>query len=391
MHLEQLTKLSAIAAKITSGGLEACEARGHIEQVMRAPARWGRMATVLAYVLSAGAFAVFFRGDMAEVTTATFVGLAVGTLSVAAQQLRMTRILFELIAAAVAAVIANVAAAMTGSFADWIPLASGLIILLPGLSLVDSIEELAHGHLTSGSARLAGVGAVLLAMAFGALLGLVVIDATLADQGTAHSAGLGIGYVVLALVAVSIGSTIRFRGRAVDVWVALAASTVALLGSRMGRGLARTIRRAISGCFSAGCVGQWIRPNLGAASSTVHGSRIGDARAGLFRRSQHVGPVEPEHDARRGNRLSDVSGRDGSGDWPADRQFDVPPTRRGNLTFRVAIRQRSRGPAAIVSTSRLVSSIISSVFCGATRNSGSFNLPSIGQPRTSIVPISHTP
>jgi hypothetical protein len=49
-------------------------------------------------------------------------------------------------------------------FAEWIPLASGLIILLPGLALVDAIEELAHGHLTSGSARLAGVGAILLAM-----------------------------------------------------------------------------------------------------------------------------------------------------------------------------------------------------------------------------------
>jgi uncharacterized membrane protein YjjP (DUF1212 family) len=52
----------------------------------------------LAYVLSAGAFAVFFGGAMPEVITGTVVGLAVGVLSVITQQLQLSRMLFELVA-----------------------------------------------------------------------------------------------------------------------------------------------------------------------------------------------------------------------------------------------------------------------------------------------------
>ena len=232
VHLEQLSKLSAIAGRLIQGMLLPAQARAQIEQVMQAPVRWGRLATVLAYVLSAGAFAVFFGGALPEVTTGTIVGLAVGVLSVVTQQFHFSRMLFELAAATVAAVIANVAATLYTPFAEWIPLASGLIILLPGLALVDAIEELAHGHLASGSARLAGVGAVLLAMTFGALLGLVLIDTTAPDLEESHAAGLGTAYMAAALVAVAVGSTIRFRGRAVDVWVALAASAMALFGPR---------------------------------------------------------------------------------------------------------------------------------------------------------------
>lgn len=234
VHLEQLSKLSAISARIIRGSLGATEAHSQIEQVMQAPARWGRFATVLAYVLSAGAFAVFFGGAVPEVITGTIVGLAVGLLSVVTQQLHFSRMLFELVASLVAAVIANLAATLYAPFAEWIPLAAGLIILLPGLALVDAIEELAHGHLTSGSARLAGVGAVLLAMTFGALLGLVLINTTAPDQEPSHFAGLGTAYMAVALVAVAIGSTIRFRGRAIDVWVALAASAMALTGAKLG-------------------------------------------------------------------------------------------------------------------------------------------------------------
>src|SRR5436309_3001087 len=63
-----------------------------------------------------------------------------------------------------------------GGTVAWVPLASGLIILLPGLSLVDAVEELASGNLASGAARLAGVGVGFLALTFGVLAGLHVAD-----------------------------------------------------------------------------------------------------------------------------------------------------------------------------------------------------------------------
>ncbi len=151
------------------------------------------------------------------------------------QQGRASRRLFELTSAATAAVIANVVYTLTDHFVEWIPLAAGLIILLPGLALVDAVEELAHGQLTAGAARLAGVSVALLAMTFGAVLGSILVQATaiIPEGGVANP--LPEWFLVPALLAVAVGSTIRFRARPEDMGIALVASVIALIGSRWGK------------------------------------------------------------------------------------------------------------------------------------------------------------
>jgi uncharacterized membrane protein YjjP (DUF1212 family) len=233
-HLERMSRLSAVARALALGKLEPGEALGWIERIMRARTRWGPISIVLAYLLSAAAFAVFFHGGLPEVLTSMCVGLVVGLLSTTFQQRRASRRMFELTAAAAAAIIADLASNFIDPFVEWIPLAAGLIILLPGLALVDAVEELAHGHLTSGSARMAGVGVVLLAMTFGAVLGMIVVPPDNLDVSTAVANPLPSWTLVPALAAVAVGSTIRFRARPSDVSICLVASTIALVGSRVG-------------------------------------------------------------------------------------------------------------------------------------------------------------
>ncbi len=234
-HLERLARLMAIARGIVRGQLDAPEAKRRIDFVMGARPHWGNAATVAAYVLSAGAFSVFFGGAQLEIFTAVCVGLAVGLIAVSMQQLRTRTLLFQLFAAAAAASIANVAYRVDVDLIGWIPLASGLIILLPGLALVDGLDELAHGHLASGGSRLAGVGVALLVMGFGAVLGTVLVDPSSQTDYVGnlpkHAEAWWIGP---ALVAVAFGSMIRFRARWRDFWAALGASTLALGAARLG-------------------------------------------------------------------------------------------------------------------------------------------------------------
>lgn len=234
VHLERLARLTVIARGIARGTLEAPEAKRRIDFVMRAASRWGWPSTILSYVLSAGAFAVFFGGATAEIVTAVLIGLAVGVIAVAIEHVRSSTRVFELASAAAASAIANAAYAFTDNFVEWIPLAAGLIILLPGLSLVDAVDELAHGHSSSGAARLAGVVVVLLAMAFGAVIGVTLIVPTVNQPVETVQASVPAWWVVPALVAVAFGSMIRFRARLRDFWVALAGSIVALAGARLG-------------------------------------------------------------------------------------------------------------------------------------------------------------
>ncbi len=234
VHLERLARLSAIARGVIRGQLAAPEAKRRIDFVMRAGPRWGVLSTVLAYVLSAGSFSVFFGGAIPEIVTGVGVGLAVGLLSVLMRGLRSNTRLFELLAAVAAAAIANAGYALDHDLVQWIPLAAGLIILLPGLTLVDALDELAHGNLASGGARLAGVGVVLLVMAFGAVVGASLIVPSLATPVDSPPERVPVWWIAPALVAVAFGSMIRFRARWRDFWEALGASTLALIAARVG-------------------------------------------------------------------------------------------------------------------------------------------------------------
>ncbi len=234
VHLDRLSQLMVVADRLIDGSITPLAAKARIDKTMQETGRPGKFTIVMGYVLSAAAFAVFFQGGLSEVAVAICVGLVVGLLSVFMRKFRHPQRLFELLAATSAALIAGVADQFLGAYSGWIPLAAGLIILLPGLALVDALDELANGHLMGGAGRLAGVGVVFLALTFGVVLGFA-ITSFLPVIENVQPKTLNEYAVIPALVAVSIGSTIRFRARAADWLIILAASAVALAGSRFGR------------------------------------------------------------------------------------------------------------------------------------------------------------
>jgi len=292
VHLERLALLNRVGDDLVRGHISPDEARARIADLMKVPPRWGAVPTIAAYVFSAGAFAVFFRGGLTELMVAIAVGLAVGILAVAMRRIRTSSRLFELTAAIAAAVIAVAGDTFLGHFQDWVPLASGLIVLLPGISLVDSVEELSHGHLASGGARMAGVFVAFLALTFGAVLGegvaryvpethLEPAQASFpANVSTSESPGverevaqtdgpeihqdnaeeaaaarpLPSWAIVPALFAVAAGSMIRFRSRPVDFFTGLAGSTVALVGARLGTAFAGPFGGPFLAAFALGLV-----------------------------------------------------------------------------------------------------------------------------------------
>jgi uncharacterized membrane protein YjjB (DUF3815 family) len=136
------------------------------------------------------------------------------------------------------------------------------VILLPGLSLVDSIEELANGHLASGAARMAGVGVVFLALIFGVLLG-VNLAGVIAGPGPPGGAIPLPGWLTLpALLVVALGSTFRFQTRWQDLpWVLIAfAFAASRLGARMGNPLLSPFVGALLLGLLANLYARWREP-----------------------------------------------------------------------------------------------------------------------------------
>jgi uncharacterized membrane protein YjjP (DUF1212 family) len=233
VDLERLVRITAVADELIRGTLAPERVKPRIDEIMTAPARWAAPALVLAYVLSATAFSVFFGGGTNELIVGSCVGLVVGLVAAAMRRVRVASRLFELTAAFAAAFVAESADWLLGPFEDWVPLAAGLIILLPGMSLFDAVDELANGHLSSGGSRLAGVAVAFLALAFGGSLGARVAELLPETRNFLQSVPLADWTLVSALVCVAIGSTIRFRARPRDVLPILLASTVAVFGAKI--------------------------------------------------------------------------------------------------------------------------------------------------------------
>jgi uncharacterized membrane protein YjjP (DUF1212 family) len=234
VDLERLVQVTAIADELIRGSVLPGAASSRIEQIMNGPPRWGGFPLVAAYVLSAGAFSVFFGGGSTELLVSICVGFGVGGTAVAMRRVRVASRLFELTAAFAAAFVAESADWMLGSFVDWVPLAAGLIILLPGMSLFDAVDELANGHVAAGGSRMAGVAVAFLALAFGASLGFRLAEFLPGDRHLFDSTPLPDWSIVPALICVTAGSTIRFRARPRDAAPILLASVVAVTGSQWG-------------------------------------------------------------------------------------------------------------------------------------------------------------
>ncbi|WP_406693774.1 threonine/serine exporter family protein [Singulisphaera sp. Ch08] len=263
-NLECLRRLSIESETLACGRFAPREAIERIKELMNDSRRWGPVASVLGFLLSASAFSVFFGGGLRELSVATVLGLAVGLVALAFGNSRSLSRRFELTAAAVAGFIAALSDAYIGHYVHWIPLASGLVILLPGLSLVDSIEELANGHLASGASRMAGVGIVFLALIFGVLMGVELVGLIAEEVQPGGAIPLPWWAKLLALPVVALGSTFRFQARLADMPWILLGSAVAFGASRAGTRLGNPLLGPFMGALVLGMVAnlyaRWYEP-----------------------------------------------------------------------------------------------------------------------------------
>jgi uncharacterized membrane protein YjjP (DUF1212 family) len=238
VDLERLSRLDAIADDLIAGRISQSAAVDLVQRLSAEPPRWGAAAQTLAHASAAAAFAVFFGGGPRELAASAAIGLITGAVSAALRPASPSGRLFELTASAAASAAAGAVSCVLGPFSHAVAVASGLILLMPGLSLTVGLNELAHRHLASGSGRLAGAAVVLLAMIFGtavgARIGGLLPGAAASD---AAPAPLPDWAVPPALIAAAAGFTVLYRGRPADAgWILLGAA-VAWVGSRFGERL----------------------------------------------------------------------------------------------------------------------------------------------------------
>ncbi|GMU42395.1 MAG: threonine/serine exporter family protein [Xanthomonadales bacterium] len=250
IHLRRLWRYDDIASRVVSGelspaaGMAALDAAARPDSTRR---QW--LESVFGYLLASAGVAGLLKGSVADIASAGAMGLILGVLA----QLACGR---PRVAATFDALAAFLVALLSAWIAHaWTPisplvLTAGLIVLLPGLTLTTAAAEVATGHLVSGTARFAGAVAVLLKLAFGALVGSRLAAALGWQPLPVLSHSNPVWLQPAALLVSAAAFALLFRARIRDGWVVCLAAITSYVSSQ----LAITAMGAELGLFTAASV-----------------------------------------------------------------------------------------------------------------------------------------
>ena len=257
VDLARLDDTFAVTDALLAGRIQAEEASARLDAITARRPRFGDAMEISAFTLVSACFGVLLGGGWRDMLAAGVIGAALGSLHRLTLRVQTLARLFLVVAALVAALLAQVLAWRWGTFSPQIAMLAGLIMLLPGLSLTIALNELATANLVSGTARFAGALVVLLQLAFGAAIGQKLGGLLHPARGFLQAPPGWLQWLCVFLSPVAI--TVLLKGRMRDLrwlWaIGFAAYAGALLGSKlfgpeMGLGLGALLAGLGSNAFS---------------------------------------------------------------------------------------------------------------------------------------------
>lgn len=286
IHLGHLTRVDELADRLLAGEVTSAEALSQLDVIAETPTRLFNVLGPLAIVLSSLSFALMLGGSAADVAaTALAATLVVACLEMLSWHQGGDEATEFVLALTVSLTVFTAKIGWPELQVD-IVILSGLIALIPGLSLTIAMTELSTKNLLAGTARLMGAIMELLKLSFGVLLGKKLIELVASDllgiwatiKGTtvwALSRSSAIAEPIalnLALEAVVVATSllafaILFRSQRKD-WLPIVAAGLAAYGaSKFGRAAFGEEMGAFIGGLAIGVLGnsfaRWIkRPAL---------------------------------------------------------------------------------------------------------------------------------
>ena len=235
--LAKLSDLQTTTDALIEGRLTTPEARLRVQAIVAAPDRWGLGTTILCFGLGSAPAALFFGGGWREMLLTGFLGTLVGLSAVILSRNEGSARLAYPVAGTLVGFLALVAAARIPHVSPQVLTLGGLIVLLPGLRLVVSMNELATGNLVAGTARLVDTAMTFLSLGFGVALGQRLATPWLEQALRGTPLPLP-GYAMPLALALAAGAfVVIFKARSRDFPWILAACGLAFYGAREGSAL----------------------------------------------------------------------------------------------------------------------------------------------------------
>ncbi len=235
VNLDRLALVDEIFNAVAARELGVREARARLADLDTRPFPYPRALQWAAYAAASAATAVFLRGATTEIQAATVAGLLVGVLGWLLGRIPNGRFLLEFAGGLTAAVVARAAAGLHPAVSREVIVLSGVIALVPGMTLTTGLAEVARKNLVAGAARLVEAVAGFASILFGIAVELGVEHVTrLSPPAGAPRTGLPLPWQVLALVGASCAFAILFAVPRRQAWTAIASGAIAYVASAVG-------------------------------------------------------------------------------------------------------------------------------------------------------------
>jgi uncharacterized membrane protein YjjP (DUF1212 family) len=243
--LAKLCAVDRIAEEVMAGRLGLAEGHAALRALHRPPSRRWRAMQLFGFGLAAGSVAGLLRLPWLEIGVVGVTGVVIGLLELAGRRHLQVKEAGEALAALVAGFVAILVAAYVAPLNLNTVIIASLIVLLPGMSLTNAVNELTSQHLGSGTARFAGALATLMKLTVGSALALALAKLAGVDPQVRALRPQPDVVEWAALVIAAFSFAVLFRAKARDYPVVMLAAIGGYLVSRNGVYL----RTSTSGVF----------------------------------------------------------------------------------------------------------------------------------------------
>jgi len=172
VNMEIIAEVNELSREVSAGKLDRFQVRAEMERIDQLPQQYNRWVVVAMVGLACAAFSRMLGGDW----PVFFVTLVAASVAMWVRQ-ELTRRYFNSLlvvvgTAFVAGVIASTASLMKWGAQPQTALAASVLLLVPGVALINCADDFIKGHLVVGTVRGITGGLVSLGIALGLLLAI---------------------------------------------------------------------------------------------------------------------------------------------------------------------------------------------------------------------------
>lgn len=156
VDVDKLISFDDLLNRVEMGELTISSAQEELDRIAAAASVFPQAVYGVACAFACASVAMILRGSWTEVVFAGLIGLVVSGIEWLQSTMKTEPGLLEPVAGITAAFLSLSAAHFITPIDDRLVTLAGLIVLIPGLRLTVGLTELAVGHLSAGTARIAG-------------------------------------------------------------------------------------------------------------------------------------------------------------------------------------------------------------------------------------------